>query len=69
MEPRQARYQPHEDAEPVLLLDYVAINRDQLEALDSAAVAQLQALGGWGPAYAHLLSAGNWERLTLAAER
>ncbi|KIU28562.1 hypothetical protein SR41_07415 [Sphingomonas melonis] len=59
MEPRQARYQPHEDAEPVLLLDYVAINRDRLEALDSAAVAQLQALGGWGPAYAHLLSAGN----------
>lgn len=67
LEPRQAHYQSDDDAVQVLLLDYVAINRERLEELDTAAVAQLRALGGWGPAYAHLLSAGNWERLTIAA--
>lgn len=67
LEARQAHHRPLDDAEPVLLLDYAAVNRDRLEALDAAAIMRLQALGGWGPIYAHLFSAANWERLAIAS--
>ena len=66
-EARQAHHQLPDAAghpgEPVLLIDYVAINRGRLEALDEQARDLLRAAGGWGPSYAHLFSAANWERL------
>jgi hypothetical protein len=68
-EPREAHHRPpgEEQADPVLLLDYVAVSPQRLAALDEASIAQLRALDGLGPCYAHLFSAANWERLAILA--
>lgn len=66
-EPLQAHHRPadREGGEPVLLLDYVAINRARLETLEPDAMVQLRDMGALGPCYAHLLSAANWDRLAV----
>lgn len=53
------------ESQQVLLLDYVAVDRARLEALDTAALADLREIGGLEAVYAHLLSAANWEQLAL----
>lgn len=68
-ESRQAHHQPRladgTEDEPQLLLDYVAVSRARLDALDTDAFAKLRASGGLGPVYAHLMSEANWERLAI----
>lgn len=67
---RQAHHRPRRPdgttGEAVLLLDYAAVDRRRFEALGDAAIAELRAIQGLGPVYAHLASAANWERLALA---
>jgi hypothetical protein len=69
-EARQAHHRPRQadgsDGPPQLLLDYVAVSRDRLAALDLASLGRLRAIGGLEPLYAHLLSEANWERLAFA---
>lgn len=66
-EPLQAHHRPagQESGEPMLLLDYVAINRARLETLEPDAMARLCDIGALGPCYAHLLSTANWDRLAM----
>jgi hypothetical protein len=70
-EARQAHHRPRlpdgSEGEPVLLLDYVAVSRARLDALDDVAFARLRARDGLGAVYAHLMSEAAWDKLTIAS--
>lgn len=69
-EARQAHHRPRlpdgSEGPPQLLLDYVAVSRERLAALDLASLGRLRDASGLEPLFAHLLSEANWERLAIA---
>lgn len=68
-EPRQAHYRPRladgSLAEPTLLLDYVAVSRERLDALAPDAQRRIHDSGMTAALWAHVLSAANWDVLAL----
>jgi len=66
LEPRQAHHTPTGGTR-TLVVDYDAISRAKLDALDPAELAKLRTGGALTAIYAHLLSAGNWDVLPLWA--
>lgn len=66
LEPRQAYHSPP-GSERTLVVEYDAVSRAKLNALDPAAFVRLREDGALDAIYAHLLSAGNWDVLPLWA--
>jgi hypothetical protein len=67
LEAKKAHYTAPGESEPTLLLEYLAIERARLEALDSERFLRLRAAGALPAIYAQIASQAKWE--ALAASR